>query len=504
MTRPRRRLRRRLTVAMVGIALGVLVLTALVTAGLARRNEVSTAKDDVESRAAVVAPEFNTLLAQVGSGKVAAQTAVGRRQVQRIRDLVATTLKASNGAVVGITADGQVEEVLGRFIGTESSVVALPAGVQASDLDTAALLAGKSQTDQNGDTVFTAVPLDEKAGVTPVLVLTEHVNKRPFGTAGGAVLWAALIAFGVAVVVAGFIARRMTRPIAAMETTAREIAAGDLQARVDTEHLSDDELGSLGRTINAMATELDEARGHERAFLLSVSHDLRTPLTSIRGYAEAIGDGTVEGAEARIRAAGVIASESRRLERLVADLLDLARLDAHQFSLHPGPVDARVVVADAVEAFAPAARDVGVQLTVAPGEPVPATADAQRLAQIVANLVENALKYATTSVAVALVADGADVVLTVDDDGPGIPPADLPRVFERLYTSRPAAGRQFGTGIGLAIVRERAHAMGGEAHVELVDGSTSGVGGTRFVVRVPLGTPVVSGRSQLPPPPPIA
>ena len=492
---------------MASIALGVLVLTALVTAGLARRNEVSTAKHDVESRAAIVAPEFNTLLGQIGSGKVAAQTVAGRRQVQRIRDLVDTTLKASNGAVVAVTADGQVEEVLGRFIGTDPAVVALPAGVQASDLDTAALLAGKSQTAQNGDTVFTAVPLDEKNGVTPVLVLTEHVNKRPFGTAGGAVLWAALIAFGVAVLVAGFIARRMTRPIAAMETTARDIAGGDLEARVDTAHLSDDELGSLGRTINAMATDLDAARGHERAFLLSVSHDLRTPLTSIRGYAEAIADGTVEGREARIRAAGVIASESRRLERLVADLLDLARLDAHQFSLHPGPVDARAVVADAVEAFAPAARDVGVQLTVLPGDAVPATADAQRLAQIVANLVENALKYATTTVAVALTttgADGREMTLTVDDDGPGIPPNDLPRVFERLYTSRPAAGRPFGTGIGLAIVRELAHAMGGDARVEPIDGPSLGVGGTRFVVRLPVAPAGTQLPPPLPPPPPVA
>ena len=165
----------------------------------------------------------------------------------------------------------------------------------------------------------------------------------------------------------------MARPIAAMETTAREIAAGDLKARVDTEHLSDDELGSLAAAINAMAAELDDARGHERAFLLSVSHDLRTPLTSIRGYAEAIADGTVEGAEARVRAAGVIASESRRLERLVADLLDLARLDAHQFSLHPGPVDARTVVVDAVDAFRPAAGEVGVALTMTDGTAVPAS-----------------------------------------------------------------------------------------------------------------------------------
>ncbi|MFN8027881.1 MAG: HAMP domain-containing sensor histidine kinase [Acidimicrobiia bacterium] len=495
MTRPRRSLRRRLTVAMVGIALGVLVLTALVTAGIARRTEVSSAKHSVDDRAAVVAPEFDTLVARLPAARAAATTVAGRQQLRRIRDLVATTLRASNGAVVGISADGQVEEVLGKFIGAaEPTVVSLPEGVTAADLDTKALLAGASQTDRSGDTVFTAVPLQETNGVTPVLVLTEHVSNRPFGTSGGAVLWAALISLGVAVLVAAVVARRLSRPIAAMETTAREIAAGDLQARVDTAHLSDDEIGSLGRTINAMATELDDARGHERAFLLSVSHDLRTPLTSIRGYAEAIADGTVEGPDARVRAAGVIASESRRLERLVADLLDLARLDAHQFSLHPGPVDARAVVDDAVAAFAPAAQDVGVTLAMTPGPAVPATADAQRLAQIVANLVENALKYATTTVSVACNARATDVVLTVDDDGPGIPPADLPRVFERLYTSRPAAGRPFGTGIGLAIVRELAHAMGGDARVEPLE--AVGMSGTRFVVTLPVG--------QLPPPPPVA
>jgi two-component system sensor histidine kinase BaeS len=492
-TTPRKRLRRRLVVAMTAIALGALVLTALVTAGIARRTEVDTARSDVRQRADVVAPEFNTLLSQLPAGRVAAQTAAGRKQVQRIRDLVGTTLEASNGAVVAVTADGQVQEILGRFIGTDPAVVTLPAGVTAEDLDTKALLAGDSQTDKTGNTVFTAVPLDPVGGITPVLVLTEHVSNRPFGTSGGAVLWAALIALAVAAIVATLIARRMTRPIAAMETTARAIASGDLQSRVDTEHLSDDELGSLAGAINSMAADLDAARGHERAFLLSVSHDLRTPLTSIRGYAEAIADGTVEGPEARIRAAGVIASESRRLERLVADLLDLARLDAHQFSLYPGPVDARGVVADAVEAFAPAAQEVGVALTVAPGPAVPATADAQRLAQIVANLVENALKYATTTVTVALSANERDAVLTVDDDGPGISPTDLPRVFERLYTSRTSPGRTFGTGIGLAIVRELAHAMGGEARVEPIDAV-----GTRFVVTLPVVTAATSG--DVPPP----
>ncbi len=239
-----------------------------------------------------------------------------------------------------------------------------------------------------------------------MVVLAEQVNTRPFGGNGFAVLVAAALALGIAALVATYLARRMTRPLAAMEATARAIASGDLSARVDTTHVPDDELATLADAINAMAEDLDEARGHERAFLLSVSHDLRTPLTSIRGYAEAIADGTVEGTDARIRAADVISSESRRLERLVADLLDLARLDAHQFSLHPAPVDARAVVTDAVEAFGPAAADIGVELVIAPGRPAPdagpVEADPQRLAQIVANLVENALKFATSRVTVGV------------------------------------------------------------------------------------------------------
>ena len=465
---------------MMAIALGVLVLTAVVTAGLARRSEANTARHDVQERADVVAPEFDQLIRQLPKAQAATGTIAGRRQVRRIRDLVNTTLRASNGAVVAVDANGDVQEALGRLLGTAGATPTLPDGVTVDDLDTKALLAGSTQNGRDGNTVFVAEPLAPVGAVTPVLVLAEDVNTRPFGGSGLAVLGAAAIALGIAAFVAAYLARRMTRPLAAMETTARSIAGGDLSARVDTTDVHDDELASLAQAINAMAADLDVARGHERAFLLSVSHDLRTPLTSIRGYAEAIADGTVEGKDARIRAADVISSESRRLERLVADLLDLARLDAHQFSLHPAPVDARAVVRDAVEAFGPAAAELGLALDVDTGDVVPVVADAQRLAQIVANLVENALKFATTRVGIGVAADNGRVVLHVDDDGAGIAPADLPRVFERLYTSRTVPGRTLGTGIGLAIVHELAVAMGGDARVEPLDRV-----GTRFVVTFP-------------------
>jgi two-component system sensor histidine kinase BaeS len=470
---------------MVAIALGTLVVTAAVTAGLARRTSTDAARDTLAENTPVVADELDQLVALLPRAQTADNTVAGRRQIRRIRALVQTTLSVSDGAVVGIDADGNVTELLGGLVGIESTTPELPNGVAVDDLDTDALLNGGTQKGRNGDTVFQAQPLSKVGDVTPVVVLAEQVSTRPFGENNGVVLGAAVLALVVAALVAAFLARRMTRPLAAMEHTAGEIAAGDLSARVDTEHVADDELGSLARAINAMAEELDASRGHERAFLLSVSHDLRTPLTSIRGYAEAMLDGTADDDESRMRAAEVIASESRRLERLVADLLDLARLDTHQFSLRPQPIDARTVVREAVEAFRPAATELGLTLTnaSADGDPVPATADPQRLAQIVANLTENALKYASTTVTADVRAVGDRVVVTVDDDGPGIAPADLPHVFERLYTSRTVPGRVVGTGIGLAIVHELAAAMDGEAHVEPLDAV-----GTRFVVTFPADT----------------
>jgi two-component system sensor histidine kinase BaeS len=140
-------------------------------------------------------------------------------------------------------------------------------------------------------------------------------------------------------------------------------------------------------------------------------------------------------------------------------------------------------VADAVEAFQPSASELGITLVVDAGDGIPASADPQRLAQIIANLVENALKFATARVEVGVHAGGGSVVLQVNDDGPGIAPGDLPHVFDRLYTSRTVPGRTLGTGIGLAIVRELARAMGGDAVVVPVDGV-----GTRFTVTLPVAS----------------
>src|SRR3954453_19335817 len=138
---------------MMAIALGVLLLTAAVTAGLARRSEVTNARDDVQRRAEVVGPEFDTLIEQRPRARAAAGTGGGRRQLRRIRVLVNTTLRASNGAIVAIDADGQVQEGLAVLLGSSGDAPTLPTGVTADDLDAQPLLRGETQQGRDGDTV---------------------------------------------------------------------------------------------------------------------------------------------------------------------------------------------------------------------------------------------------------------------------------------------------------------------------------------------------------------
>jgi signal transduction histidine kinase len=245
---------------------------------------------------------------------------------------------------------------------------------------------------------------------------------------------------------------------------------------VDVEGGDLPELVSLADSINSMAVSLTRSRLAERELLMSVTHDLRTPLTSIRGYAEAIAEG-VAGDPAQ--AARVIVGESGRLERLVTDLLDLAKLRMHQLSFDIRAVDGAVVVQQIVEGFQPLASRSGLTITTDVLRPVPPVlADPDRLAQILANLVENAATFAATEVLVSLSppADGTSglAVFTVEDDGSGIPTGEQRRVFERFYRTDQATGRRIGTGMGLAIVAELVAAMRGE--VDVVSPTRSGRG----------------------------
>jgi signal transduction histidine kinase len=366
--------------------------------------------------------------------------------------------------------------------------------------DIARLLDGLAVSGVRHNVAFAAVPvhlvapsltrLQDAGGVAAVL-LTE-----PVGTLAPGWLYL-LLASGVVLVAAAAVAavfsRRITRPLVEASTATGRIADGELGTR-----LADDspfpELASLAASINLMASRLEAARTHESQLLLSVSHDLRTPLTSIRGYAEAVREGVVDAGEG----ASVIVSESRRLERLVGDLLELAKLESDHLSLRLGEVDLAIAAREATEAFGPEATAEAVTLSVIappPGTRAIAWADPDRVGQILANLLQNAIRYAASRVVVAVSPEAdkptsAQVPgrtnrswsVTVTDDGPGIAPHELSLVFDRFYQGDRGDAARTGSGLGLAIVAELARAMAGSVHAE---SPAIGPVGTRMVLELP-------------------
>lgn len=456
-------MRARLTVAIVLLVAATIVLTSLVSALLVREATRSATQRELTAQGQAIART-------VAAGTAA--TGVGfRKELSVVRQAGDFT----HVAVLVLHSDGTIT-------GT------LPPGVSLDQLHLSRLEAGEQVSGKTSDgEVFTAVPTvpPSVTRFTPIVVLTRDVPDssggfRSFGLIGILVLVAAAL-------VAAALARRFTRPLVATTGVTQRIAEGDLDARVELPAHVEAEFTRLADSINTMDANLARARDQERQFLLSVSHELRTPLTSIRGYSDAILDGATDD---YVAASAVIATEAARLERLVEDLLDLARLDARRFSLQLGPVDLAELATQRVEGFRPEAdrRSCALTLTTSAPSPCWVHGDPDRLGQILANLIENALSFATSVVLVDLTLTGSDhVTIRVSDDGPGIAPDRLLQVFERHFTSDRSSGRRKGSGLGLAIVAELTAAMGGtaQAHSPAISSMPGDLPGTTLEVTLP-------------------
>ena len=293
-------------------------------------------------------------------------------------------------------------------------------------------------------------------------------------------LLAALVGGVLAALVALLLARRIARPVRRVAAASRSLARGEHPDPVPVEGAA--ELATLATSFNDLSSQLARAREAERSFLLSVSHELKTPLTAIRGYAEALQDGAIEPREA----AATVAAESARLERLVHDLLDLARMNRTDFSVHPSEIDLAEVADDAVRRYLSQAEAFGVVLSAVSEGEASAIADADRVLQVVSNLVENALRMTPPGGEVRIVTGPG--LLRVEDTGPGLEDADRDRAFERFYLhERYGRERPVGTGLGLAIVKELTEAMGGTVSVESEPGRL-----TTFTIRLETAARIVS------------
>lgn len=444
---------RRIVIAIVATTIAALVLAGGLTLAIVG----GTARRETEADLLRQAKEIATAVDRRTTPADAVFTRV-LRQALKLDDL----------AFVGINAQGRTAEPL-------------PGSLTLADLQVGRLLEGEAISGHKGPLAFAAAPAGRVNANTGIVVVTRRTDLG-LGRAWRWFVLSSLVTIAIGGIVAATLGRRLARPVREARAATHRIAQGELSTRLDEpKPKADDELADLTRSINAMAAALERSQGLEQQFLLSVSHDLRTPLTSIRGYAEAIADGAGDPK----KAAAIILSESRRLERLVRDLLDLAKLEQRQFSLTPSATDLGEIVTATAEGFEPDAYGAEIRLLLDVSGAAPVWADVDRLAQVIANLVENAIKHARSTVTLRTRADQQWAVLMVDDDGPGIAPEDLAHVFERLYVSRHAPVRkEAGSGLGLAIVRELVGAMGGQ-----VQAQANPLGsGARMVVWLPAGS----------------
>jgi two-component system sensor histidine kinase MtrB len=322
-------------------------------------------------------------------------------------------------------------------------------------------------TVSGGPQMFLFTPLDNEQNILTELITIGSVS------GGLALVGAAGVAF--------LATRNVLVPIRRLGHAARMLGQGDLDVRLEVK--GTDEIADVSRTFNetaaALARSMDELRAMDaasRRFVADVSHELRTPLTAMTAVTEVLED--VESADpTTMSAAHLIANETKRLARLVEDLMEISRFDAGTAAMRVEDVN----LAELIEATL-ATRGWSSKVMVTAPPLVPARVDARRIDVVVANLVGNALKHGGEPVALHLYDQGEYVVVQVADSGPGIPVEALPHIFDRFYKADKARGRSEGSGLGLSIAFENARMHGGE-----LSAGNRPEGGAVFTLRFPSG-----------------
>lgn len=418
-----------------------------------------------------------------------AARAVGELLADRLEDRRVATVLSQGGSldefgidVAALRRAAGGSELTFFAIDASGDVIGRPA-IRSLGLDTEALRSGEIVTVDRvtveGTVLGVAVPVSQTVRDTTAVVLLSRsapvAIEAPRGSLGAVLAVVAVLA----AVLARILSMGLTRRLGSVADAASALSGGDRTARAEVGGA--DEVHTVAEAFNRMADQMEASRERERQFLLAVGHDLRTPLTTITGYAEALEDGLGDPREVR-RIAGVMSVEVTRLRRLIEDVMVLARLESSEFDLRPEPVDVAAHVSGLVEPYLDRASAVGVFVETEIDPTGRRMVDPDRIGQIVANLCDNALRYTpeTGSIVVRVEPMGSFVELSVADSGPGVDAEDLPHLFERFYVARRYRGvRPEGSGLGLSIVDALARVMGGSVSAESSDS------GSRFVVRFP-------------------
>ena len=479
---PWRTLRGRLVLAAVAGLVTAAVVFAAVGAGLIRSQSQAVARGELDRQAQALAGIVS------GQAERAAERGTEFRSDYRPDALEALVGPEARVFYTGLQLTPGAERPTGGFPSVAADEldygVLEQEGVQRIDFQ----LPGTDEAYEAsaapvylGDAIFGAILLARPPG--QLASAWPDVAGRVVGAAG--------IGLAVALALMLLLTRRITRPLTAMQAATHRVAEGDLRAELG--RTGTQELDELASDFNLMVRRLAQRDGETREFLMRVTHDLRTPLTAIRGHAAALSDGVVPQEDV-LRSLAAIEGEATRLETLVADLLDLARLDAHRFKLDLARVEPSDVLDrafDAMEAEA-TARGVSYERSI---DPIPTVVtDESRVQQIVVNLLDNALRWTPAGGTVRL--EGRSLpsggfAAAVTDTGPGVPDRDRERIFDAFLSLETPDGQR-GSGLGLAISRQLARALGGDVRMESREGS-----GSRFVLELPAkGAPVSAGAGR--------
>ncbi len=358
-----------------------------------------------------------------------------------------------------------MQEEQGKDMATDSLIVQAMNGQIASRTeesgdDTMHLAFPAMVEGQLAGIVYLSQPLDDVAAV-----LSDLRNRMLIST---------VIALALSAIVALLLSRAISNPVRRLTLASRAVAQGHLDQQVPVR--SKDEIGQLSQTFNEMTTRLQSAMQMQTDFVANVSHESRTPLTSIKGMLETLRDGAVDDPQIRDRFLETMEGETDRLIRLVNDLLLLSKADSNALNLHTESTDLSKLVREIIDQLSPEieTENLDFKLEISPDLPsVPA--DPDRIRQVIVNLLDNAIKYSHDGGAITvtmMAGQDGSVVTRIRDEGIGIPADDLPRIGERFYRTDKARSRaNGGTGLGLAIARTLVEAHGGKLTVESIEGN---------------------------------
>jgi signal transduction histidine kinase len=464
----------------------LIVVITLIAAGLALYARLGSYQRDLTTAnlEQIAAPIYYNL--SVPSRFTSTQ-AGGQRLRQELQDYIRLQREETGVTILFLNASGAVindfTDDTDTFADEQFEVPPPPArGPNFTDLPS-----GTYTTSDGDELLYVTVPMPQNvrqldAGIHAIVVaLQPSAGPDVFRDLRQRLIFAGFIGSAAALVVGVLIWLSLYRPMAKVTTGIRAVARGDYRQRVPVSGPT--ELRALATDVNTMADSVQASQRTLREFLAMVSHELKTPITSIRGFSEALQDGTLETPEERARAARVIDAESRRLLHLVDELLDLSRIESGQQRMDVQNVRVSELLVHVRDVFALRTQDTGIALEIDTETDAVVLADFDRIEQVLGNLIDNAFRHSPAGgriVVGSATTAGALVEVFVRDEGAGIGDEDLPHVFDRFYRSE-AETAGSGAGLGLAISKEIVLAHGGE-----IRATSSAGGGSEFTFTLPL------------------